>query len=120
MPTAEGLDICLHISVCFTEKLSYMTVQRSFTNWPQLMLHRLAHIYYTSTITGSLQQSFDGYANYGAFLHLTGKYTMAEKEYFKALEINPTDNVTRTNLHKLTSAMKDSSTSTAWVDVFVE
>ena len=31
---------------------------------------------------------------------------MAEKEYSKALEINPTDNVTRTNLNKLTNIMK--------------
>ena len=51
-------------------------------------------------------QSFDAHANYGAFLHLTGQYTLAQQEYSKALEINPNDNVTRLNLNKLTNVMK--------------
>ena len=49
---------------------------------------------------------FIAYANYGAFLHLTGQYTLAQKEYSRALEINPTDNVTRLNLNKLANIMK--------------
>ena len=44
---------------------------------------------------------------------------MAEKEYSKALEINPTDNVTRMNLTKLTNIMKQNNNSyVKWLDMF--
>lgn len=44
--------------------------------------------------------------NLGAILHLNKKYDEAEQSYWKALEINPDDQVTHENLRKLKKSKK--------------
>ena len=50
-------------------------------------------------------QTASAHANLGAFLHLAKKHLEAEPHYRKALELNPTDMVTRNNLIKLQSVI---------------
>ncbi|ENN78972.1 hypothetical protein YQE_04573, partial [Dendroctonus ponderosae] len=46
-----------------------------------------------------------GHTNLGAMLHLNGKYKEAEHSYKKALKLQPDDETTLTNLHRLYGIM---------------
>jgi len=46
-----------------------------------------------------------GHTNLGAMLHLNGKYKEAERSYKKALKLQPDDETTLTNLHRLYGIM---------------
>jgi len=65
------------------------------------------------------------HANYGAFLHLTGKYTMAEKEYSKVLEINPSlltmlqKKLEQTHKYHEAETRISITLTSWWLDVFI-
>ncbi|KAH1021644.1 hypothetical protein HUJ04_011136 [Dendroctonus ponderosae] len=58
-------------------------------------------------ISGLSKTSKDprGHTNLGAMLHLNGKYKEAEHSYKKALKLQPDDETTLTNLHRLYGIM---------------
>ena len=43
--------------------------------------------------------------NYGAILHLVGKFRLAEEEYYRAWTLKPNDSIIKTNIKRLQKSM---------------
>ncbi|VDM65581.1 unnamed protein product [Strongylus vulgaris] len=55
--------------------------------------------------------SADSYGDYGAILHINGKFEKAKKFYEKSLDLNPTNSIVKENLKKLQRKMNATRTS---------
>lgn len=53
----------------------------------------------------SLLQDAEYHSNLGAILHLNGKYAAAATSYRRALQLQPNDDVTITNLKRVRALM---------------